>query len=172
MPPCRRAGAALPGRFAETVGLDDSFDFFFLGRIPTLARAWQEGGLQHAFFANGCEAPGLPPSILLSPQDCLLQSCCHPRIASFNPVVTPGLPPSILARHIPAAPPAHRRTGFFSWEESRHWRGLGRLEASMPCRWVARPGGYAKQAPSRTLTVPEPLLYVLYVLYGSHKASH
>ena len=58
------------------------------------------------FFANGCEAPaarhrspaaparhrsprqgiprkkiqGLPPSILLSPQDCLLQSCCHPRI--------------------------------------------------------------------------------------------
>ena len=23
---------------------------------------------------------GLPPSILLSPQDCLLQSCCHPRI--------------------------------------------------------------------------------------------
>ena len=22
---------------------------------------------------------------------CLLQSCCHPRIASFNPVVTPGL---------------------------------------------------------------------------------
>ena len=39
------------------------------------------------FFANGCEAPGLPPSIeglppsiLLSPQDCLLQSCCHPRV--------------------------------------------------------------------------------------------
>ena len=38
------------------------------------------------FFANGCEAPGLPsieglpPSILLSPQDCLLQSYCHPRI--------------------------------------------------------------------------------------------
>ena len=24
-------------------------------------------------------------------KDCLLQSCCHPRIASFNPVVTPGL---------------------------------------------------------------------------------
>ena len=23
---------------------------------------------------------GLPPSILLSPQDCLLRSCCHPRI--------------------------------------------------------------------------------------------
>ena len=28
--------------FAKTVGLDDSFDFFFLGRIPTLARARQE----------------------------------------------------------------------------------------------------------------------------------
>ena len=24
-------------------------------------------------------------------KDCLLQSCCHPRIASFNPVVIPGL---------------------------------------------------------------------------------
>ena len=34
----------MPGRFAETVGLDDSFDFFFLGRIPTLARAWQAAG--------------------------------------------------------------------------------------------------------------------------------
>ena len=29
----------MPGRFAETVGLDDSFEIFFLGRIPTLARA-------------------------------------------------------------------------------------------------------------------------------------
>ena len=33
------AGQAMPGRFAETVGLDDSFEIFFLGRIPTLARA-------------------------------------------------------------------------------------------------------------------------------------
>ena len=32
----------------------------------------------------------MPPSILLSPQDCLLQSCCHLRIASLNTVVTPG----------------------------------------------------------------------------------
>ena len=31
-----RRGRAMPGRFAETVGLDDSFDIFFLGRIPTL----------------------------------------------------------------------------------------------------------------------------------------
>ena len=37
-----RAGRAMPGRFAETVGLDDSFEFFFLGRIPTLARARTE----------------------------------------------------------------------------------------------------------------------------------
>ena len=28
----------MPGRFAQTVGLDDSFEIFFLGRIPTLAR--------------------------------------------------------------------------------------------------------------------------------------
>ena len=31
----------MPGRFAETVGLDDSFEKKILGRIPTLARAWQ-----------------------------------------------------------------------------------------------------------------------------------
>ena len=41
MPGRWRGRAPMPGRFAETVGLDDSFDFFFLGRIPTLARAWQ-----------------------------------------------------------------------------------------------------------------------------------
>ena len=33
----------MPGRFAETVGLDDSFEKFFLGRIPTLARAPMPG---------------------------------------------------------------------------------------------------------------------------------
>ena len=32
-----------------------------------------------------------PQDCLLQLKDCLLQSCCHPRIASFNPVVTPGL---------------------------------------------------------------------------------
>ena len=31
----------MPGRFAETVGLDDSFEKKILGRIPTLARARQ-----------------------------------------------------------------------------------------------------------------------------------
>ena len=51
MPPCRRAGAALPGRFAETldscphrttgffftvVGLDDNLDIFFPGKNPDL----------------------------------------------------------------------------------------------------------------------------------------
>ena len=43
--PGRSAGveAPMPGRFAETVGLDDSFDIFFLGRIPTLARAPMPG---------------------------------------------------------------------------------------------------------------------------------
>ena len=45
---------------------------------------------------NPVVTPGLRPSILLSLQDCALQSCCHPRIAPFNPVVTPGLRPSIL----------------------------------------------------------------------------
>ena len=51
--------------FAETVGLDDSFDFFFLGRIPTLARARQEasmpgaaGLLCRASGALGIEAVG------------------------------------------------------------------------------------------------------------------
>ena len=34
----------MPGRFAETVGLDDSFEIFFLGRIPTLARAPMPAG--------------------------------------------------------------------------------------------------------------------------------
>ena len=33
------ARAPMPGRFAETVGLDDSFEKKILGRIPTLARA-------------------------------------------------------------------------------------------------------------------------------------
>ena len=31
----------MPGRFAETVGLDDSFGKKILQRIPTLARTWQ-----------------------------------------------------------------------------------------------------------------------------------
>ena len=33
---------------------------------------------------------GLPPSILLSPQDCLLQSCCHPRIENSTRNSTRG----------------------------------------------------------------------------------
>ena len=52
-----RAGWAMPGRFAETVGLDDSFEIFFLGRIPTLAglcRAGAAGG------ALGVEPLGEP----------------------------------------------------------------------------------------------------------------
>ena len=73
---------------------------------------------------------------------------------------------------------------------------VARWEASMPGRWRGRgllcqAGGAAAGTNRRTLTVPRvlairaicaiwvsqgkplnPLLYVLYVLYGSHKASH
>ena len=35
---------------------------------------------RHRSHANPVVAPGLLPSILLWPQDCSLQSCCHPRI--------------------------------------------------------------------------------------------
>ena len=41
--------------FAETVGLDDSFGFFFLGRIPTSARARQgsnAGQARPGFYAG------------------------------------------------------------------------------------------------------------------------
>ena len=44
--------------FAKTVGLDDSFDFFFLGRIPTLARARQ--GSDAGQVARQGGAPGVP----------------------------------------------------------------------------------------------------------------
>ena len=56
MPPCRRAGAALPGRFAETLDScrpDDNLDIFFaeknspwrgLGRAPMPGR-WRGRGL-------------------------------------------------------------------------------------------------------------------------------
>ena len=43
----------MPGRFAETVGLDDSFDFFFLGRIPTLARARLEASMPGRWCGGG-----------------------------------------------------------------------------------------------------------------------
>ena len=55
---------------------------------------------------------------------------------------------------------SHGRTGFFFWEESRPWRGLGR--APMPGRRV----GAAGAKPS-----PGPLLYVLYVLYLTRQAT-
>ena len=54
------------------------------GFFPEKKSSPPVGGLQHAFFLPAPGLPpsieGLPPSILLSPQDCLLQSCCHPRI--------------------------------------------------------------------------------------------
>ena len=49
------------------------------------------------------------------------------------------------------------------------WRGG---EASTPGRWRAReamPGRHQAAEPSQS---PGSLLYVLYVLYGSHKASY
>ena len=48
----------MPGRFAETVGLDDSFDFFFLGRIPTLARARQEASMPGRWRGREASMPG------------------------------------------------------------------------------------------------------------------
>ena len=57
-----------------------------------------------------------------------------------------------------------------SVEESRPRRGLGR--APMPGRWRGReamPDRHQAAEPSQS---PGSLLYVLYVLYGSHKASH
>ena len=77
-PPCRATcPASEPCRARAKVGI--------LPRKKNPVLPWED--CSTLFFANGCEAPGLPPSIeglppsiLLSPQDCLLQSCCHPRI--------------------------------------------------------------------------------------------
>ena len=56
---CRAGGAAgEASMFAETVGLDDSFDIFFLERIPTLARAWQ--GSDAGQVARQGGAPEVP----------------------------------------------------------------------------------------------------------------
>ena len=49
---------------------------------------------------------------------------------------------------------------FFSWEESRPWRGLGRLQAPMPGRWRGR----------QTLTAPR-VLAIRAICAKSHKAS-
>ena len=70
-----------------------------LGLGTVLARAQACDGVGPAV-----EPPGAPPARHRSPaepaprdsqgkkfKDCVLQSCCHPRIAFFNPVVTPGL---------------------------------------------------------------------------------
>ena len=50
------AGQAMPGRFAETVGLDDSFEIFFLGRIHP--GAGSAGLLCRAGAAGLCRAAG------------------------------------------------------------------------------------------------------------------
>ena len=59
-----------------------------LTRHPAAPPAWH-GNLLPRKKCRGCPVGGQ-----------LLQSCCHPRIASFNPVVSPGLPPSILLRRL------------------------------------------------------------------------
>ena len=57
------AGMPLRNFFAEVVGLDDNLDIFFLGRIPTLARAWQAGGSDAGQVARQeCGALGLEAS--------------------------------------------------------------------------------------------------------------
>ena len=108
------------------------------------------------------------------------QSWGDNRIEGGNPGVTTGLKEAILQLKEAILGPrshwqkksvlqsSHVRTGFFFWEESRPWRGLGR--APMPGRRgrEARRGRHQAE-PSQS---PAPLLYVLYVLYGSHKASH
>ena len=58
------------------------------GFFPEKKSSPPTGGLQHACFLP---MAARPQDCLLQLKDCLLQSCCHPRIASFNPVVTPGL---------------------------------------------------------------------------------
>ena len=70
MPPCRRAGAALPGRFAETKDscpptgqLEKKFAEVVGLRIPTLARAWQAGGSDAGQVARQeCGALGIEAS--------------------------------------------------------------------------------------------------------------
>ena len=48
--------------------------------------------------------------------------------------------------------------------------GLGR--APMPGRWRGREAMPGRHQPAKPSQSPGSLLYVLYVLYGSHKASH
>ena len=49
----------MPGRFAETVGLDDSFEKKILGRTPTLARARQGSDAGQARPGGGQECGAL-----------------------------------------------------------------------------------------------------------------
>ena len=106
----------MPGRFAETVGLDDSFDFFSWEE----SRPWR--GLGRASM------PGRWRGRASMPGSWGLAAIGKKKRAAV--LRTGGLE-------------------FFSWEESRPWRGLGRLEASMPGRWRGR---VAPGAPSLNMS--------------------
>ena len=122
----------MPGRFAETVGLDDSFDFFFLGRIPTgsagyagqeCARRWAS----HQTRLGRAKGPLGEPTFTRPPH--LLQSCaCLARC-----LLAPGclcLLGTVPARHI-----------FFS-VPARHCASSARLEkcplGTVPARHLVR----------------------------------
>ena len=65
----------MPGRFAETVGLDDSFDFFFLGKNPDLG-AGSAGGFYAVQVARPgrlqCQAGTKPPNPHSPPRPCYM----------------------------------------------------------------------------------------------------
>ena len=78
-----RLEAPMPGRFAETVGLDDSFEFFFLGRIPTLGSA----GLRcRAGAAGRLGAAGTKPNPHSPPGPCYMCYMCY--ISQGKPLIS------------------------------------------------------------------------------------
>ena len=114
------ARAPMPGRFAETVGLDDSFDFF-PGKNPDLGAG--SAGLRCRAGAAGllCRAAGASQPLAKK------KACC-------SPPPTGGLE-------------------FFSWEESRPWRRLGRapMRPGRLCR--AGAAGWRSARPYDRMTV-------------------
>ena len=68
------AGWAMPGRFAEIVGLDDRCKIFFLERIPTLARARQGSDAGQAW--QGGQARQAPSRTLTVPRALAICAIC------------------------------------------------------------------------------------------------
>ena len=123
----RRRGPSTTGwasagrrRRATALGRREPADGGRAPPVPQLAalrarRAPVRGTSRGRSCATGA---GLPPSILLSPQDCPLQSCCHPspsillspRIAPLNPGLSTGLlRPPIRPTFGPTRAPEGRR---------------------------------------------------------------